>query len=126
LADVNFYLIRKSIVREYKSLFNFNQNIRSAITPCGTFLFSAGADTKIYCWNVDTGDLVTTSSVYLNYLKPARDIDFHPHDNFIVLCSYDSNAPVYLFTYNPDSKLKRFIFYVISFKEKIGLNCDSL
>ena len=93
---------RQSVVQRYKGAFNFNQNLKSTITPCGTFLFSSGADTKIYCWNIDSGEQVTTASINLNYMKPARDICFHPFDNMIALCSFDTHAPVYIFKYNAE------------------------
>ncbi len=91
-------------MKRYRSSFNFTQNIKSAMSPCGTFLFSCGADTKIHCWNIDTGDQVTSTGMSLDYMKPARDIDFHPYDNIIAICSFDTHSPIYVFSYNPDSK----------------------
>ena len=79
------------------------------MTPCGTFLFNSGADTKISCWNIDTGDQLTTASISLNFLKPARDIDFHPYDNLIAFCSYDTNAPIYVFKFNSEKAAKELI-----------------
>ena len=55
---------------------------------------------------MDTGDQITTASISLNYLKPARDIDFHPYDNLIAFCSYDTNAPVYVFKYSSEKAAK--------------------
>ena len=98
----------------YKCGFNLNQNLKSTISPCGTFLFNSGADTKIYCWNIDTGDEITTASIPLNYLKPARDIDFHPFDNLIAFCAFDTSAPVYVFKYNSESRI--FILNFFNFK----------
>ena len=94
----------QAVVKRYKSSYNFSQNIKSAMTPCGTFLFCSGVDAKVYCWNIDTGDQVTKSSINLDYMKPARDIDFHPYDNMIALCSFDTYSPIYVFSYNSDSK----------------------
>ena len=91
------------MVQRYKGAYNFNQNLRSAISACGTFLFNSGGDTKIHCWNIDTGDKVDT--INLSYLKPVRDIDFHPYDNMIAFCSFDSNAPVTMFHFNSESRL---------------------
>ena len=99
-----------AVVKRYKSSFNFTQNIKSTMTPCGTFLFSSGADTKIHCWNIDTGDEVTKTTINLDFIKPARDIDFHPYDNMIALCSHDSHSPVYIFVYNSDSNIMRNYF----------------
>ena len=39
------------------------------MSPCGTFLFTSGADTKAYCWNIESGDLAPTNGINLNYLK---------------------------------------------------------
>ncbi len=74
------------------------------MSPCGTFLFSCSADTKIQCWNIDTGDQVNSTGISLDYMKPTRDIDFHPYDNMIAMCSFDTHSPIYVFSYNPDSK----------------------
>lgn len=92
------------VVQRYKGTFSFTQNLKSAISPCGTFLFNSGSDTKIYCWNIITGDLVA-NPIVLNYMKPARDIDFHPYDNYIAFCSYETRAPIYVYKYNPKSKI---------------------
>lgn len=94
------------MVQRYKGTYNFSQNLKSTVTPCGTFLFNCGSDTKVYCWNINSGDQLATASINLNYLKPARDIDFHPYDNFIAFCCYDSNAPVYMFKFNSESKFR--------------------
>ena len=98
------FCFSQAIIKSYKSSFNFTQNVKSTITPCGSFLFSSGVDTNIYCWNIDSGDQVPVLNISLNYLKPARDIDFHPFDNLIVFCSYDVHSPIYVYKYNPDSK----------------------
>ncbi len=87
----------------YKGSYSFVQNLKSAMSPCGTFLFSCGADTKIYCWNVASGDQVPTATINCNYMKPARDINFHRYDNIIAFCSYETNAPVYVFKFNSES-----------------------
>ena len=89
----------------YKGTYSFVQNLKSAMTPCGTFIFSCGVDTKIYCWNVATGDQVATASIQLNYIKPVRDINFHPYDNFIAFCSFEPNASAYIFKFNPESNI---------------------
>ncbi|CAF0887332.1 unnamed protein product [Brachionus calyciflorus] len=90
----------KSVVQRYKGTYSFSQNLKSAISPCGTFLFNSGSDTKIHCWNINNGDQLETIS--LNYIKPSRDIDFHPYDNYIAFCSYDTNSPIYVFKHNPE------------------------
>ncbi len=97
----------------YKGTYSFVQNLKSSLTPCGTFIFSCGADTKIYCWNVSTGDQVATASINLNYIKPVRDINFHPYDHMIAFCSFETNAPVYVFKFNPESENFFFIKFSI-------------
>ena len=101
----------------YKGSYSFVQNLKSAMSPCGTFLFSCGADTKINCWNVGTGDQVTTATINCNYIKPARDINFHPYDNFIAFCSFETNASVFVFKFNSDSNL--FLLNLFFFKHQI-------
>lgn len=88
----------------YKGSYTFSQNLKSAMTPCGTFLFCCGADTSICCWNVALGEQITTARLHLDFIKPARDISFHPYDNFIAFCSQESGAPVYVYAFNADSK----------------------
>ena len=111
-------------MQRYKTSFNLNQNLNSAITPCGTFLFNSCADTKISAWNVDTGDQITTASISLNYLKPARDIDFHPYDNLIAFCSYDTNAPIYVFKYSSEKAAKELAVHKNSPRNLSELNSN--
>ena len=101
-----FIILSQNVVQRYKTSFNLNQNSNSAMTPCGTFLFNSSADTKISCWNVDTADQITSASILLNYLHPARDMDFHPYDNLIAFCCYDTNAPIYVFKYDSEKAAK--------------------
>ena len=106
-------LSRQAVVKRYKSTYNFNQNIKSTMTPCGTFLFSSGADTKIYCWNIDTGDQVAPTNLSVDYLKPARDLDFHPFDNMMAVCSFEHHSPIYVLNYNSDSNFWKIkIFFI--------------
>lgn len=97
----NFFFKRKSVVQHFNGQFNLSQNNRSCISPCGTFLFNSGNDTKVYCWNINTGDQIDT--ITLNYAKSVRDMDFHPYDNYLVFCCNDLNAPVLIYKHNPES-----------------------
>jgi hypothetical protein len=72
------------------------------MTPCGTFVFASAVDTRVYCWNVETGDLVITNNMDLNYLKPPRDIHYHPYDHMIAFASYGPHSPVFIFNYDGD------------------------
>ena len=100
------------MITRYEGGLTFNEFIRSSITPCGTFLFTSGADTKAYAWNVETGDLITTIGINLNYLKQARDAHYHPFDHMIAFCSYGPHSPIYVFKYDIDSKLL-FLYLVL-------------
>ena len=91
-------------MQRYKGAYSTaNQQVRATMSPCGTFLFTSSADMRMHCWNVDTGDELTTASIELNYMRAARDIAFHPHEHLMAFCSHDTHAPILIFTYNPES-----------------------
>ncbi len=78
----------------------FNEFMRSSMTPCGTFLFATAIDTCVNCWNIETGDLVITNNMDLNYLRPPRDINYHPYDHMIAFASYGTHSPIFIFNYD--------------------------
>jgi hypothetical protein len=84
----------------------FNDSMRSSMTPCGSFVFASAVDTRVYCWNVETGNLVITTNMDLNYMKPPRDIQYHPYDHIIAFASYGPHSPIYLFNYDSDVATK--------------------
>lgn len=45
-------------MQKYIGALNFRERIRSAITPCGSFVFSGSEDNFAYAWNTDTGTAV--------------------------------------------------------------------
>ena len=53
----NFVPFRQRVMQKYIGALNFREQIRSCITPCGSFVFSGSEDNFAYAWNTDTGKL---------------------------------------------------------------------
>ncbi|XP_067677966.1 jouberin-like [Haliotis asinina] len=88
------------IMQNYIGALNFREKIRSAISPCGTFVFAGSEDNTAYVWNTETGDQVARYSE-LNYQRPVTDLDYHPRDHIIAICSLGDNQPVLVYNYDP-------------------------
>ena len=43
------------VMQKYIGALNFREQIRSSITPCGSFVFAGSEDNFAYAWNTDTG-----------------------------------------------------------------------
>ena len=89
-------------MQKYFGAENLKEKICSTITPCGSFVFSGSEDGKLYSWNTDTGDQVAVYT-QLNYHGPVTDVDYHPRDHMLAVCSLGSNHPIYLYKYDPQS-----------------------
>ncbi|XP_071116994.1 jouberin-like [Haliotis cracherodii] len=90
------------IMQNYIGALNFREKIRSAISPCGTFVFSGSEDNTAYVWNTETGDQVARYSD-LNYQRPVTDLDYHPRDHILAICSLGDNQPVLVYNYDPQA-----------------------
>ncbi|OWF48871.1 jouberin-like isoform X4 [Mizuhopecten yessoensis] len=88
------------VMQKYIGALNFREQIRSSITPCGSFVFSGSEDNYAYAWNTDTGDQVAMYSE-LNYRHPVTDIDYHPRDHMYAACSLGDNQPIVVYDYDP-------------------------
>ena len=45
-------------MQKYIGHLNFREQIRSSITPCGSFVFSGSEDNLVYAWHTETGKLL--------------------------------------------------------------------
>ncbi|XP_041358926.1 jouberin-like [Gigantopelta aegis] len=90
----------QKVMQKYIGAVNFREKIRSTVTPCGSFVFSGSEDNYCYVWNTDTGDQVARYSD-LNFQQPVTDVDYHPRDHIVAVCSLGENQPVLLYNYNP-------------------------
>ncbi|EDO41300.1 predicted protein, partial [Nematostella vectensis] len=92
-----------TIMQRYLGASNFKEHIHSAMSACGSFVFSGSEDGLAYVWNTDTGDIV---SIYtsLAYEHAVSDVDFHPLDHLIVFCSFGNSQPVLVYKYNVKGK----------------------
>ena len=49
------------------------------------------------------GDEVYTYNEF-GYTNAVSDVDFHPHDNIVVFCSFGGGHPVLVYVFDPKSK----------------------
>ena len=54
----------------------------------------------IFCFSGDQVVMYTD----LNYRHPVTDVDYHPRDHMIAMCSIGENQPIIIYNYNPHSK----------------------
>ncbi|XP_060597345.1 jouberin-like isoform X2 [Ruditapes philippinarum] len=95
-----FDLRIQRVMQKYIGALNFREQIRSDITPCGSFVFSGSEDNYAYVWNTDTGDQVLMYSE-LNYQNPVTDVCYHPRDHMVAFCSLGENHPILIYSYDP-------------------------
>ncbi|CAF1425836.1 unnamed protein product [Adineta steineri] len=86
----------KSISRRYIGSFNLQDRIRSTFSSCGSLVFSGSEDGQVHCWHTYNGNLLY-SYKYINYTQPVVDIQFHPFDNILAMCSIGPLHQVYVF-----------------------------
>ncbi|KAG0729248.1 Jouberin [Chionoecetes opilio] len=81
---------------------NVREQLRSCISPCGTWVVSGSEDGGLFVWNSDTGDM-TTSVMDLPLYGTVSCVDFHPHDHMLAVCSYSSESPVLILAHTPNT-----------------------
>ncbi|XP_071499976.1 jouberin-like [Diadema antillarum] len=95
MMDLRLYCV----MQHYVGVLNFREQIRSALSPCGSFLFSGSEDRRGYVWNTDTGEQVAAYTE-LGYRQPVCDVDYHPHEHMVALCSRGESHPVQVYVYD--------------------------
>ncbi|XP_008112735.2 jouberin isoform X1 [Anolis carolinensis] len=98
-STVRIMDLRILATKKYIGATNYRERICSALTPCGTFLFSGSEDGKAYVWNAETGDQVAMYSD-LSFTSPLRDVAFHPHEHMVSFCAYGQNQPILVYIYD--------------------------
>ncbi|CAF0859168.1 unnamed protein product [Rotaria sordida] len=86
----------KTISRRYIGAFNLQDRIRSTFSTCGSLVFAGSEDGQVHCWHTYDGKLLY-SYKNLNYTQPVIDIQFHPLDNLLAMCSIGTLHQVYVF-----------------------------
>ncbi|XP_052257208.1 jouberin-like isoform X2 [Dreissena polymorpha] len=94
-----FDLRIERVMQKYIGALNFREQIRSTVSPCGSFVFSGSEDNFAYAWNTDTGDQVIMYSE-LNFQNPVTDVHYHPRDHMVAFCSLGENHPVLVYSYD--------------------------
>jgi jouberin len=86
-------------MQRYIGALSWRDQIRSVITPCGSFVFAGSEDNQVFVWNTESADRV---AVYknLNFRNPVCGIDFHPHDNMAVFSSFGDDQVVLLYKFD--------------------------
>ncbi|XP_041455755.1 jouberin-like isoform X2 [Lytechinus variegatus] len=87
------------MMQNYVGVLNFREQIRSALSPCGSFVFSGSEDRHGYVWNTDTGEQVAAYT-QLGYRQPVCDVDYHPHEHMVALCSRGEGHPIQIYIYD--------------------------
>ncbi|XP_062592731.1 jouberin-like isoform X1 [Saccostrea cucullata] len=95
-----FDLRVQRVMQKYIGALNFREEIHSTLTPCGSFVFAGSEDNFAYAWNTETGDQVAMFSE-LNYQYPVTDVEYHPRDHMMALCSLGDNQPILIYNYDP-------------------------
>lgn len=88
-----------AVMKRYLGAINQKEHIRSTTSTCGTFVVSGSEDGIAYVWNTETGDPVYEYND-LGYTSAICDVDFHPHENMIVFCSFGSGHPVLVYIFD--------------------------
>ncbi|XP_078505356.1 jouberin isoform X2 [Lissotriton helveticus] len=91
--------LRILATKKYVGATNYREKIHSALTPCGTFLFSGSEDGMAYVWNTETGDQVAKYSD-LSYTSPLRDVAFHPLEHMVAFCAFGQSQPILVYIYD--------------------------
>ncbi|XP_030836155.1 jouberin isoform X2 [Strongylocentrotus purpuratus] len=87
------------VMQNYIGVLNFREQIRSILSPCGSFVFSGSEDRHGYVWNTDTGEQVAAYT-QLGYRQPVCDVDYHPHEHMVALCSRGEGHPIQVYIYD--------------------------
>ena len=93
---LSLFCIRKSISRRYFGAFNIQDRIRCTFSQCGSLIFSGSEDRQVQCWHTHNGTLLY-SYQSLDYTQPVVDVQFHPFDNILAMCSIGPSHQVHVF-----------------------------
>lgn len=63
-----FVILARLAVKKFTGATNYRERIQSALTPCGSFIFSGSEDGLAYVWNAETGELADQTKPTLAYL----------------------------------------------------------
>jgi len=94
-----------AVMKRYLGAVNQKEHIRSTTSTCGTFVISGSEDGTACVWNTETGDAVYEYSDW-GYTSAVCDVNFHPHDNMIVFCSFGVGHPVLVYTFDIEEQMK--------------------
>lgn len=82
-----------TVTHTLQGALNVREQLRSCISPCGTWVVSGSEDGGLFVWNSDTGELAA-SVMDLPLYGTISCVDFHPHDHMMAVCSYSNESPV--------------------------------
>ncbi|XP_076033750.1 jouberin-like isoform X2 [Oratosquilla oratoria] len=85
-----------------KGALNVCEQIRSCVSPCGTWVLSGSEDRGVYVWNADTGE-IASAFWDLPFEGTTSCVDFHPHDHILAVSSCSLEAPIVILTYKADA-----------------------
>ncbi|XP_044147534.1 jouberin [Bufo gargarizans] len=98
-STVRIMDLRILAAKKYIGATNYREKLRSALTPCGTFVIAGSEDGVAYVWNAETGDQVAKYTA-LSYTAPLRDVAFHPHEHMVAFCAFGPSQPIIVYIYD--------------------------
>eukprot|EP00794_Sanderia_malayensis_P004725 gene4725-5348_t len=94
-----------AVMKRYLGALNTKEHIRSTTSACGNFVISGSEDGTVHVWNTETGDPVYHYND-LGFTNAVSDVDFHPHENMIVCCSFGVGHPVLVYVFDIEVQMK--------------------
>ncbi|XP_063868678.1 jouberin-like isoform X1 [Scylla paramamosain] len=91
-----------TVTHNLRGALNVREQLRSCISPCGTWVVSGSEDGGLFVWNSDTGEMAA-SVMDLPLYGTVSCVDFHPHDHMVAVCSYSSESPVLILAHTPNA-----------------------
>ncbi|MPC21598.1 Jouberin [Portunus trituberculatus] len=91
-----------TVTHNLRGALNVREQLRSCISPCGTWVVSGSEDGGLFVWNSDTGEMAA-SVMDLPLYGTVSCADFHPHDHMVAVCSYSSESPVLILAHAPNA-----------------------
>ncbi|KAF5304411.1 hypothetical protein FQR65_LT07941 [Abscondita terminalis] len=95
-----------SILQWFQGATNNRFRTMCCFSACGTYVFTGGEFNYVSVWNVDLGRLVASYSPYSSVVAKnvtVHCVQFHPHDNILVMSHYGHKLPILVAAYGANT-----------------------